>query len=423
MFLHVVLPVVLIVVIMLSLSFPIYLAMLTAAIYLQVFVNQMPLLSIFSGMFESLARNTLLAVPFFVVSGNLLASSTLGKRLVDFCGVFMKKIPGGLALTCIGANAVFGAISGSAPAATATFGKILWNPLKDIYGEKEAAGLITSSGSLSTIIPPSMSLIMFGLVTETSVAKLFIAGFIPGVLMVAVLAVYLGFKHRKDVAGATWERGERLAAFKRGIPALLLPVIILGGIYGGICSPTEAGAIATLYASIVSLVVIRDMNLKQFAKVFVDSGKTVATIFILIAVSNVFSQALTVTQAPRELQTLMQGISPVMYLLLINVVLMIAGCFLDPSAANLIISPILVPIGVALGLSTVHLGVIYAINLSIGMFTPPYGLSLFVSQSILERPMGLIARGCLPFMACYGLVLILVTYIPQISLFLPGILT
>ena len=423
MFLQVVLPVVLIVGIMLAFSFPIYLAMLTAAIYLQVFVNQMPLLTIFSGMFESLARNTLLAVPFFVVSGNLLATGSLGKRLVDFCGVFMKKIPGGMALTCIGANAIFGAISGSAPAATATFGKILWHPLKDTYGEKEAAGLITSSGSLSTIIPPSMSLIMFGLVTETSVAKLFTAGFLPGILMVVVLAVYLSVKYRKSAAGATWQPGERMTAFKRGIPALLLPVIILGGIYGGFCSPTEAGAIATLYAAVVSLFFIRDINLRQFAKVFIDSGKTVATIFVLIAVSNVFSQALTITQAPQALQSLMQGISPFMYLLLINVVLVIAGCFLDPSAANLIVSPILVPIGVALGLSSVHLGVIYAVNLSIGMFTPPYGLSLFVSQTILDRPIGLIVRGCVPYMICYGIVLIVITYVPEISLFLPRILS
>ena len=422
MFLNVVLPVVLIVGIMLAFSFPIYLAFLAATIYLQVFVNQMSMLNLFTGMFEAVARNSLLAVPFFVVAGNLLATGSLGKRLVDFCAVFMKKIPGGMALTCVGANAIFGAISGSAPAATATFGKILWNPLREVYGDEEAAGLITSSGSLSLIIPPSMSLIMFGIVTDTSVSQLFMAGFIPGILCVIILATYLGIKHRKDVSNVTREPGERTAALKRGIPALLLPIIILGGIYGGLCSPTEAGAIAALYASIVSLFVIRDIKLSQFVKIFVDSSRTVARLFILIAVSTAFSQALTITQAPRALLTLMQDISPFAYLVMINVVLFIAGMFLDPSAVNLIISPLLIPIGRALGISPVQLGVVYAMNISIGMISPPFGLSLFVSQMTLERPMGLIVKGALPFICCYVVALILITYIPEISLFLPRLL-
>jgi C4-dicarboxylate transporter DctM subunit len=423
MLLHVVLPIVLILGIMLAFSCPIYLALLVATVYLQIFVNQMPLQNMFTGIFEALTKNSLLAVPFFVVAGNLLATGSLGGRLVDMCDVLLKKTPGGLALSGVVANAIFGAISGSAPAATATFGKILWDPLRNAYGEKEAAGLITSSGSLSTIIPPSMSLIMYGIVTETSLAKLFMAGFLPGILCVVILAVYLGIKYRKQVADALRLPGERVFALKRGIPALLLPVIILGGIYGGLCSPTEAGAIATMYAAVVCLLIIRDINLRQFARVFIDSAKTIGQLFILIAASNVFSQALTVTQAPRALLTLMDGLTPFTFLLLVNLTLLVLGCFLDPGAANLIIAPLLVPVGLTLGIDPIHLGIVFAVNLSIGMFTPPFGLSLFVSQSVLERPMGLIARGCVPYIICYGIALIFITYIPQISLILPHLLS
>ncbi|MCL2010600.1 MAG: TRAP transporter large permease subunit [Synergistaceae bacterium] len=422
MFVNVALPVIVILGILLTFSFPIYISLLTATLYLQIFVNEMPLQSVFTGMFEALNRNSLLAVPFFVVAGNLLATSSLGSRLVNFCSVLLKRTPGGLALSCIGSNAIFGAISGSAAAATATFGKILWTPLREVYGDQEAAGLITSSSSLSNIIPPSMSMIVFAIVTETSLARLFMAGFLPGVLCVAILAVYLRAKYRKDVVNAAWAPGERSAAVIQAIPALLLPIIILGGIYGGLCSPTEAGAISAVYATVVSLFIIRDINLRQFAQVFLSSAKTIGQVFILIAASTAFSQALTVTQAPRALMALMRGLSPGMFLLILNIILLIMGLFFDPGAANLIIAPLLVPIGIALGLDRVHLGIVFALNISIGMFTPPFGLSLFVSQSILERPMALIAKGCLPYFFCYIIALIIVTYVPQLSLILPRLL-
>jgi len=420
---NVVLPVLLILIVALLLNFPIYIALLMATIYLQVFVNNMPLQNLFTGLFESLTKNSLLAVPFFIIAGNIMATSSLGDRLVSLFAVFLKKIPGGLALSCIGANAVFGAISGSAPAATAAFGKILWNPLKDNYGEKEAAGLITSSGALSSIVPPALPLIMYAIITETSLAKLFMAGFIPGVLCVVILATYLAIRHRKETVNAKFVPGERLAVLKRGITALLLPVIILGSIYGGVCSPTEAGAVATVYAAIISLLINKDMKLRQFVGVFKDSARTIGQLFILIAASVVFSQALTVTQAPRMLQTMMADISPVTFLILINVTLLVLGMFFDPGAANLIVAPLLCPIGMALGVDPIHMGVIFSINLSIGMSTPPFGLSLFVSQSILKKPMGLIASGCVPFIACYGLALILITFVPWFSLVLPSILS
>lgn len=422
MFLTVALPVILIFVALMAFGFPIYAVMLTCTIYLQVFVNHMPLQNMFTGMFEALTKNSLLAIPFFVLAGNLMATGSLGKRLVEFVNVFLKKIPGGLAVSCVGANAIFGAISGSAPAATGTFGKILWDPLRKVYGEREAAGLITSSASLSPIIPPAMTMIIFGLITETSVAKLFIAGLVPGILIALINGVYLFVKYRKAASDATRIPGERRAAIKQGIPALLLPVIILGGIYGGVCSPTEAGAIATIYALIVSLVVIRDIKPRQLPSILLSSAKTVGTVYILTAASNVFSQALTVTQAPVVLQSAMAGLTPLTYLLILNVLLLILGCFIDPAGAMLIVVPLVAPVGLALGIDIIHIGVIFAVNLAIGMFTPPFGLSLFVASSVLERPIGFIARGCIPYVFCYLIALVLVTYIPEISLFLPRLL-
>jgi C4-dicarboxylate transporter DctM subunit len=422
LFLEIALPIILILAVTMAFSFPIYISLLAGTIYMQIFVNQMPLQNIFTGMFEALTQNSLLAVPFFIVAGDLLATSSLGGRLVDVFTAFLKKIPGGLAISCIGANAIFGAISGSAPAATATFGKILWGPLKKNYGEEEAAGLITSSGSLSSIIPPALPLIMYAIVTETSLATLFMAGLMPGILCVIILFVYLFLKHRKETLDVVHIKGERTKALKRSIPAMILPIIILGGIYGGFCSPTEAGAISALYAGLVSLFLTRDLDLRAFMKVFFDCVKTVGSLFILIAASNVFSQALTVTQAPRALEQAMSNLSPLVFLIVINITLLIMGLFFNPSAANLIIAPILVPVAINLGIDVIHLGVIFAVNLSIGMFTPPFGLSLFVSQSVLGIPMIKIAKGCMPFLICYLIALVLITYIPEISLFFPRFL-
>ena len=422
MLIKVLIPLCVIFIVMLPLKFPIYSVLLAATLYLQIFVNHMPLDNVVTAMFAALTRNSLLAVPFFVLAGNLMSTGSLGSRLVDLFAVFMKKIPGGLALSCVGANAVFGAISGSAPAATGAFGKILWKPLSKEYGEQEAAGLITSSGSLSTIIPPALPLITYGIVTETSLANLFMAAFLPGVLCVIILGAYLWVRHRKSTVDAVFERGERGRALKRGIVALFMPIIILGGIYGGFFTPTEAGGIAALYAAVVSLLIIKDIKLRQFFSIFKESAVTTARVFILIAISTAFSQALTISQAPKALQEMMTTLPPFAFLLILNVILLIMGCFFDPSAANLVIAPLLVPIGLALGLNAVHIGIIFAVNLSIGMFTPPFGLSLFVSQSVLDRPMALIVRGCIPFLFCYLIALLLITYIPQISLILPQLL-
>ena len=422
MILQIVLPVLIILFVMLFLNFPIYVALFSCTLYLQIFVNQMPLQNLFNGVFEALTKNSLLAIPFFLVAGNLMATGSLGHRLVDFCYVLLKKIPGGFILSCVVANGIFGAICGSAPAATATFGKIFWTPLRKEFGDEAAAGVITSSGALSPIIPPSLTLIIFALVTELSLSKLFIAGFIPGVVCVLVLFIYVRIKYRKHNANVVREKGEVLKALKYGIPALLLPVIILGGIYGGIFTPTEAGAVSAIYTAIVSVFVIKDISLKDFPKIFVDSGKTIGQLFILIAAGTAFSQALTISQVPNALVESMGDISKMGFLLTLNIMLLILGALIDPGAITLIIAPLALPIAYIVGVDPIHLGIIFAVNLAIGMFTPPFGLNIFVAQSVLKQPMGVIVRGCIPYFFCYIISLIIITYIPQISLVLGTIL-
>lgn len=424
-------PVVVILLILVALNSPIWVAIFGATLYLQIFVNHMNLTNLFTGIFEACTKTSLLAVPYFILAGSIIASSSLGTRLINIFIALLRNIRGGLAIACLVANAIFGAISGSAPAATATFGKVVYEPLKEAHGKKLSLGLITSSGALSTVIPPSITLIIFGVATETSISRLFICGFLPGIVLVAIVAVYL-FIVCKENAFATSTVSDNCEddiqnltikkAFKEGILVLLLPVIVLGGIYSGLCTPTESGAIAALYSFIVAFFVYKDLKPSNLMGIFKDSAKTTAQIFILIAVSTAFAQAATIAQLPLMIQGMFSGVGKIGFLLILNIVLLIVGCFFDSSAAILIFAPMLLGTAVSLGISPLQLGIIFTVNLSIGMFTPPFGLNIFVSQSVLKVSMSDVAKSVLPFIGLYVLGLFLITYIPQISLILPQLL-
>lgn len=291
-------------------------------------------------------------------------------------------------------------------------------------------GLITSSGALSTVIPPSITLIIFGVATETSISRLFICGFLPGIVLVAIVAVYL-FIVCKENAFATKAAEDSadsinnltfVRALKEGILVIILPVIVLGGIYSGLCTPTESGAIAAIYSFIVAVFVYRDLKVSDLLKVFKDSAKTTAQIFILLAVSTAFAQAATIAQLPMMIQGVFGGVGKIGFLLILNIVLLIVGCFFDSSAAILIFAPMLLGTATTLGIDPLQLGIIFTINLSIGMFTPPFGLNIFVSQSVLGVKMGEVAKAVVPFIGLYILGLLLITYLPQISLLLPALL-
>lgn len=428
---QILIPVVVILLILVALNSPIWVAIFGATLYLQIFVNHMNLTNLFTGIFEACTKTSLLAVPYFILAGSIIASSSLGTRLINIFIALLRNIRGGLAIACLVANAIFGAISGSAPAATATFGKVVYEPLKEAHGKKLSLGLITSSGALSTVIPPSITLIIFGVATETSISRLFICGFLPGIVLVAIVAVYL-FIVCKENAFATSTVSDNCEddiqnltikkAFKEGILVLLLPVIVLGGIYSGLCTPTESGAIAALYSFIVAFFVYKDLKPSNLMGIFKDSAKTTAQIFILIAVSTAFAQAATIAQLPLMIQGMFSGVGKIGFLLILNIVLLIVGCFFDSSAAILIFAPMLLGTAVSLGISPLQLGIIFTVNLSIGMFTPPFGLNIFVSQSVLKVSMSDVTKSVLPFIGLYVLGLFLITYIPQISLILPQLL-
>ncbi len=422
MLLNILIPVLIILLVLSLLKCPIYVSILAAAIYLQIFVNHMSISNLFTGVFESMTKSALMAVPFFMVAGSIIASSSLGKRLINVFIELLKSVRGGFPIACVVANGIFGAISGSGPAATAVFGKICYEPLKEKHGENLSLGVIVSSASLSTIIPPSVSMIIYGVATETSISKLFLAGLIPGILIVVIVAVYLIIrcKPKNDSTKEIFDGKEFKKAFLQGIPVLILPIIVLGSIYSGICTPTEAGALSALYAFIVAVFGTKDIKLAQIPGVLKDAGRTTAQIFLLIAASTVFSQAATVAQLPQLLQQAFSGMGYVEFLFMLNILLLIVGCFFDTGAAILILAPMLMPTALALGINPLHLGIVFIANLAIGLFTPPFGLNIFVAQSVLKRPIGIISKSVLPFIALYFGSVLLITYIPILSTWLPG---
>ena len=422
MLLNIILPILLILIVLSLLKCPIYVSILGAAIYLQVFVNHMSLNNLFTGVFESMTKSALMAVPFFMVAGSIIAASSLGKRLINVFIELLKAVRGGFPIACVVANGIFGAISGSGPAATAVFGKICYEPLKERHGENLSLGVIVSSASLSTIIPPSVSMIIYGVATETSITKLFLAGIIPGILIVVVVSIYLIIKSKpkQGMEKEKFSAGSFGKALWKGLPVLILPVIVLGSVYSGICTPTESGALSALYAFIVAVFGLRDIKIKQLPAVFKDAARTTAQVFLLIATSTVFSQAATVAQLPQLLQEAFGSMGRIQFLLMLNILLLIVGCFFDTGAAILILAPMLIPSAMALGISPLHLGIVFVANLAIGLFTPPFGLNIFVAQSVLKRPMGIISKSVVPYIILYFVSVLIITYVPILSTWLPG---
>lgn len=421
---EILIPVVLILLVLSLLKCPIYVSILASAIYLQVFVNNMSLTNVFTGFFEAMTKNSLMAVPYFMVAGSIIAASSLGTRLINVFIELFKAVRGGLPIACVVANGIFGAISGSGPAATAVFGKICHEPLAKRHGEKLALGVIVSSASLSTVIPPSISMIIYGVATETSITKLFLAGFIPGIFIVLIVSIYLIIvcKPNPDIPVEKFSGKAFGKALWKGIPVLILPVIVLGGVYSGLCSPTESGALAAIYSFIVAVFILRDIKPKQIIPVFKDSARTTAQVFLLIATSTVFSQAATIAQLPAKLSAAFASMGQVEFLLMLNILLLIMGCFFDTGAAILILAPMLLPTALALNIEPLHLGIVFVTNLAIGLFTPPFGLNIFVAQSVLKRPMGLISKSLVPYIIIYIACVLVITYVPQMSTILPNLL-
>ncbi|MEY8320661.1 TRAP transporter large permease [Lachnospiraceae bacterium 46-61] len=370
----------------------------------------------------------IMAIPFFVFAGELMGGGGISRRLLNVANVFFGRIKGGLAIVTVVVCMFFAAISGSGPATVAAVGgMVVPTMLQKGYDRKFVLALIAAAGSIGVIIPPSIPMVVYSVTTNSSVSKLFLAGFVPGLLIGLVLigysyffAVSHGYKGDEEPFSAK----KALKEVKDSIWALLSPVIILGGIYGGIFTPTEAAAVSVIYSLIIGCLVYRELDLKQLMTVTKNACETTATILIVIGCAAGFSKVLTLGRIPTTVATFLTTMtdSKILILLLINVLLLIVGCFMETLCAIMILAPILFPVVTALGVDVTHFGIIMVVNLAIGFITPPLGVNLFVASRVGETTLDDVIKGIIPFLIVMIVVLLFITYIPAISMLLPNLL-
>ncbi|ALS79524.1 TRAP transporter large permease [Planococcus kocurii] len=391
-------------------------------------------------MYTSVAKFTLLAIPFFILAGVIMEHVGISKRLIDFAQTLVGHRKSGIVLVTVIVAVFFAAISGSGPATVAAIGGILIPAMiKNGYKKETAGALVASSGAIGIVIPPSIAFIVFAVVAgdqiPVTINRLFMAGVVPGILMgVAFVIAALVVRSRQEKRGefilpegveirkATGK--ERWDAFVGAFPGLMIPVIILGGIYGGFFTPTEAAVVAVVYGLLVGMVVNRKDTFKKMYRIFIEAAVQTAVVMIIVSAASVFAYIVTTEQIARDISDGIMGLTsnPILILLLINVLLLIAGAFIDAISAYYIFVPILLPIIIFLEVDPAVFGVIMTVNLAIGLFTPPVGLNLYVAAGISGTNIVEISRGVVPFIVAAIVVLMLVTYIPQISTFLPDLL-
>jgi C4-dicarboxylate transporter DctM subunit len=407
--------------ILLTLGFEMFLVMGVPALFAWLlFFPGIPSVALAQKLLGGVNVSTLLAIPFFVFAADLMARGTIAKRLTDLVKTNIGHVRGGIGHTTVVSCMGFGAICGSAPATVAALGRLLHPELlKARYSEKFSLALIASSAECALLIPPSITLIIYGWLTGTSIADLFAAGLVVGIVLGVAFMIQVQIVTWYTGAGAVGKatRQERLLALRDGLVALGLPAIILGGIYGGIFTATEAAAVAVVYAMIVEMGFYRSFGVKALMEVAERSAITVVVIFILLAMGSLVSFFITLAQVPAFFTQLFVdwNVNWIMFFLIVNVVLLIAGMFIDPNSILLVLVPTFYPVAVSLGIDPVHFGIVVCLNICIGMITPPFGLDLFVASSTLKRPVELIIRGIWPFILTNVLVLLLITYVPQVS--------
>jgi C4-dicarboxylate transporter DctM subunit len=402
-------------------GFPIFIVLLAASmIALSVYMS-VPLTAVQQNLFGSINTVGLLAIPYFIFAGELMSRGTVSVRLVNFVRSFVGPLPGALGVTTVGTASIFGAISGSSAAAVASVGKVMY-PAMDAAGYPKtiSAGMITSVSAIGIIIPPSIPMIVYGASSETSIPRLYAAGILPGLLLAAMLALYIVIR----ASGSRFEVAERLSfsnilkATGRAFWALGAPVIVLGGIYGGIFSPTEAAAVASLYAIVVTRLIFRELTWKDILECAMNTVLFSAQILVIVATAGLFSWILTVNQVPQHLVAWIASanVQPWQFLLIVNVLLLVWGCVMEPMSAILLLTPVLIPLVDALGIDKVHFGIIMTLNLAVGLFTPPFGINIFVAQSALKMRTIDVYRGVFPFLLVFLAALVLITYVPAISM-------
>ncbi len=380
-----------------------------------------PPLVVAQRMFTSVDSFPFMAIPFFMIAGGFMETGGMSRRLVEFAKALVGTIPGGLGIITVVASAFFAALSGSNPATVAAIGSIMIPAMvKAGYPLDVAAALAASAGTLGVIIPPSIPMVTYGVVTNTSIGDLFVAGFVPGLMIAAVLmGLILWMAKKYDLRGGeatSW--GKILSTGKDALLALFMPIIILGGIYGGIFTPTEAAAVATVYSLLVGMFVFKEIKVSDLKEVILKAAVSSAVVLFVIATSSSFSWLLTSMQIPEKVAGVMLEISknPTVILLILNVILLFLGTFLETQAIILLVTPIIFPLAMNLGIDPLLLGIIIVVNTSIGMITPPMAVNLFVACSISGLSIERISKRILPFLFAEIAALLLITNIPAISL-------
>jgi tripartite ATP-independent transporter DctM subunit len=382
-------------------------------------------------LYAGIGKFLLLAIPFFVLAGNIMAKAGISDRLIEFADTCVGHKDGGIAIVSVIVACFFGALSGSGPATVAALGAILVPAMisKDGFPENFSATLLAAASSIAIVIPPSISFIVYGSITGAPVGDLFMAGIIPGILMGVALVVLIKITCKKEGIHSTRQKAtgkERWTSFCHAFWAFLMPVIILGGIYGGIFTPTEAAAVSAVYGLIVGLFIYREIHLKDLFNIFVDSVTTSGSVMLIIGCAGLFSYVCTTEGISAAAQGVLGATgNKIVFLLIVNIIFLIAGCFIDANSAMYIFIPIMFPVAQALGVDLVQFGIIATVNLAIGQFTPPVGVNLFVASG-LRLPGGgnvSVTDMVKPALKCVGvclIVLLLITYIPALSIGILG---
>ena len=378
-------------------------------------------------LFSGIEKFEIMAIPFFILAGNFLTHGGVARRMINFATSMVGHWHGGLALAGVLACALFAAVSGSSPATVVAIGSIILPAMvAQGYPKAFGAGVITTSGALGILIPPSIVMVMYSVTTNTSVGQLFMAGVVPGLMLAFLLGLttwYLARKHGYPrMTKASW--AERWVSFRKSVWGLLLIVVVMGGIYSGKFTPTEAAAMSAVYAFFIAVFVYKDLKLSQIPKVLLDSASLSAMLLYIITNAMLFSFLMTSEQIPQAMAAWIteQGLGVVAFLLLVNVVLLMAGNFMEPSSIVLILAPILFPVAMKLGIDPVHFGIMMVVNMEVGMCHPPVGLNLYVASGITKMGISELTVAVLPWLLTMLAFLVVVTFVPQISLWLPNLI-
>lgn len=412
---------------LLAIGVPIFIA-LNGASFLSLSIGtSIPPIAFVQRMFGGLDKFGLMAIPFFIFAANIMNNGGMARRILNLANKLVGGFRSGLALTTIVSCMFFGAMSGSAPATVVAIGSIIFPALiKANYGESFSVGLVTSSSSVALLIPPSVTMIVYGAATGVSVGALFMAGIGAGIIYGVCFILYsiLFTRKARVVVQEKSTLKQIFFSIKDAFWALGVPVIIIGGIYGGVFTPTEAAAVSAAYSIIISMFVYKELDFKKLYESGVESAATTAMVMIMIAGASALSWVLTVGGIPQYISGTILGVteSKIAILIAMNIIMLIAGMFVDGVAFILILAPIFLPIALKIGIDPIHLGIIMVANGAIGMFTPPFGLNLFVASGPTGLPFSRIVKGIWPFIAVSILSLIVITYVPVVSMWLPNIL-